>query len=94
MGKTLPMKVVTIGDINIDWIIDVNSIDDPIKLLWSEAKELISTRLGGGGVIFSVVARDVGFESHLIGKVGNDLFGTFARDTLEKEASFDAYIGK
>ena len=38
MGKTLPMKVVTIGDINIDWIIDVNSIDDPIKLLWSEAK--------------------------------------------------------
>ena len=77
------MKVVTIGDINIDWIIDVNSIDDPIKLLWSEAKS-ISTRLGGGGVIFSV-RRDVGFESHLIGKVGNDSFGTFARDTLEKK---------
>ncbi len=84
MELNSPIKVLTIGDISIDWIIDVENVNNPIKSLWLEATEAISTRLGGGGTIFSIAARSVGFESHLIGKVGDDPSGIFAREFLKR----------
>ncbi len=82
-SKSSPV-VVTIGDINIDWIIKVEDIDMPIQSLWLEAKECISTKIGGGGFIFAAAAKDAGFKSFLIGKVGDDPFGSFATEFLKQ----------
>jgi sugar/nucleoside kinase (ribokinase family) len=77
--------VVTIGDINIDWIINIEDINKPIHSLWLEAKDCISFRLGGSGSIFAIGAKNAGFRSCLIGKVGNDPFGSFGKEYLEQK---------
>lgn len=84
MNSKFTPKVVTIGDINVDWVININSINKPVESLWLEAKECISSSVGGGGYIFAIAAKNAGFKSHLIGKVGNDLFGSFVKKYLEQ----------
>ena len=75
-------RITTIGDVNVDWIVEVENVDLPIRSLSREANNCIITSLGGGGAIFAIAAQDAGFESHLLGRVGNDVLGDFALQTL------------
>lgn len=83
-SRCTPPKVVTIGDINVDWVINIDSINKPIQSLWLEEKKCILSKLGGGGSIFAIAAKNAGFKSYLIGKVGNDPFGSFVKECLEQ----------
>lgn len=77
-------KIVTLGDINIDWIVNIDDVSKPVQSLWVEARNCITTKLGGAGAIFSIAANDSGFESYIIGKVGDDPYGEDCSTYLQR----------
>ena len=82
MPSDSPIRAVAIGDIIIDWVIEIESVHAPVQSLWKESSQAIKTAIGGSGVLFAIAASRAGFESHLIGKVGDDAFGTHACELL------------
>ena len=79
-----PLQMVTVGDINFDFSVQVESISGSISTLTREGRDCLSASIGGGGVIFSVAAKNAGFDSRLIGRVGKDAMGDEALRYLKK----------
>jgi ribokinase len=79
------LNVVVIGDIALDWIVNVADVDARIANLQLESSNAIVERLGGGGLLFATAAAVAGFTTSLISRVGTDLSGNAALDWLSSK---------
>lgn len=93
--KTLrKLTSATIGDINIDYAVDISDMDVPFSMALSGCFfRTVQSFLGGNGVFFAGAAKDVGFaRSYLLACVGMDatrpntpdLAARMALDSLEQ----------
>lgn len=67
---------------NLDWIISVPNINDPICSLWKEANSCIKCLIGGAGTTFAKAAKSAGFATSLLSKVGYDFIGDYLLNDL------------
>ena len=75
-------RLLVVGDIAVDWILRVSSLELRIADLSFERADVITERLGGGGLVFAVAAHQAGFETTLVAAVGRDAGGATARQYL------------
>ena len=79
------ISVVALGDVALDWVIRVNSLDQRLSDLQLEAATAIAERLGGGGLLFACAAAEAGLHTSLIGKIGKDVSGRAALGWLREK---------
>jgi fructokinase len=72
------MDIVTLGELLIDMF------PQTVGQAMGEVDAFIP-KPGGAPANVAVAARRLGFESAFIGKVGDDLFGTYLKEVLDKE---------
>lgn len=75
------IKVASVGDLILDWVVKISSLPKPEEMLMAERtrKEL------GGAANFCVTTSRLGLETYIIGGVGKDNFGDFLKEGLEAE---------
>ncbi|OPY25312.1 MAG: putative sugar kinase [Methanocella sp. PtaU1.Bin125] len=73
--------IATIGDINVDLIVQIERMPDPGKQVLVR-----DFRLNGGGCSanFSLACARLGFDVQLFGKVGDDVFGNYVLVELDE----------
>jgi len=72
------MEIVTLGEVLIDMF--------PMKIGQAMGEvEAFTPKPGGAPANVAVAARRLGRQSAFIGKVGEDLFGSYLKDVLDKE---------
>ncbi len=69
-----PLRVATIGDINIDYIVDLSALGVPITMTLSGCYfQPVQTSVGGNGTFFAQAAKEAGFAtSSLLATLGGD----------------------
>jgi sugar/nucleoside kinase (ribokinase family) len=74
MSTDRTFRVATIGDINIDHVVDISRLQVPFSMALSGCVfRSIKTSVGGNGVFFAEAAKEAGFQySYLFSCVGND----------------------
>jgi len=74
-------KCLVIGDLNIDLVI--TEISGTPKLEAEIAAKNHFLDIGGSGGVFSAVLSELGINTYIISKIGNDYFGDFLKEKLE-----------
>jgi len=75
-------RILVLGDIAMDWIVQASSLEMPVAKLSVECSEVITERLGGGGLVFGVAAQEAGFATTLVAAIGRDASGAAGRQYL------------
>ena len=83
-------RILVIGSINVDMVIKTKNI--PIPGETTIGNEFFMN-MGGKGANQAVAATRLGGEVSFVGKVGNDVFGKQAVDSLQKEGIDIRFIG-
>ena len=80
--------LIVMGDINLDWLVqrqlpfafvDFGDVD---RMAWLPIEKI----MGGSGLNFARFAKQAGYRPLLLGKVGNDLEGSFILSQLQAES--------
>src|SRR5437588_10605656 len=81
-----PYSIVVMGDINLDWYargplsFPFSSLAANGVIEWKQIDELP----GGSGVNFALFAQQMGYNSLLLGKIGDDPAGRFIYEWLQQ----------
>lgn len=78
----MSVKLVSIGDINVDFIVSVDSLPEKGEEVHASSFEI---HAGGSAANTSVAARRLGMRSGFIGRVGSKFFGHFLKEEFRKE---------
>jgi len=80
--KEVPMKIVVVGSLNMDYILQVPHIPKEGETILSTETD---TSLGGKGLNQAVAAARSGAEVSMIGAIGEDEDGKIMKDLLKQE---------
>lgn len=77
-----PFDLVVVGDVNADLVLsgDVTPVFGQVEKLLDDASLVI----GGSATIFACGAARLGLRVAFVGKVGDDVFGHFMLDALNR----------
>jgi ribokinase len=75
------MSIVVFGSINMDLVVRTTRLPNPGETLMGSSFQTIP---GGKGANQAVACARLGAETHIIGRVGGDVFGKNLKDELEK----------
>ncbi len=75
------VDVTSLGDVNIDILTEtIENTENEQELI-----ENVKVKIGGGAAIFASHLSKLGMKVRLIGCIGNDFFGKFLKEMLEKQ---------
>lgn len=75
-------KLITIGDLNADFLATVKSLPEKGEEIQTNTFEIYA---GGSAANTAVTAQRLNLESGFIGRVGKDYFGNFLEEEFERE---------
>lgn len=74
------MSIIVLGSINMDLVVHTPRLPQPGETIIGKKFQTIP---GGKGANQAVAAAQLGVETHMIGRVGNDVFGNSLKDSLQ-----------
>ena len=84
MADSRSLSVVSIGDVNIDWIVSAPDVRGIVAELRLHGVNTIREQVGGSGTMLATAFRRVGVATTLLCSVGEDGSGERAISTLRK----------
>ncbi|GIW77010.1 MAG: ribokinase [Phycisphaerae bacterium] len=82
-------KIVVIGSVNMDLVIECDRLPHPGETLTGQD---CATIPGGKGANQAVAAARLGADVYMVGRIGDDTFGRVLRDGLEKNGVNTHYL--
>lgn len=82
-------KIVVIGSVNMDLVIECERLPHPGETLTGHDTVMIP---GGKGANQAVAAARLGADVYMVGRIGDDTFGRVLRDGLEKNGVNTHYL--